>query len=132
MYVHKLNAVARSINESYTRKLQQISLLPKQRITVPIVRLRKPEDTMESLKNSKLSGCYLRLYSEDFKNNEVVHFVLEQKQLAALKRQKDLKIKPIYIQINGVEYRTLLDTITTHPSSLLLPSLRMDRKRCVQ
>lgn len=132
MYAHKLNAVARSINESYTRRLQQVSLLPKQRITVPIVRLRKPEDTMESLKNSKMSGCYLRLYSDDFKNNEVVHFVLEQKQLIALKRQKDLQIKPIYIVINGVEYRTLLDTITTHPSRPLLTSFWMGRQRCLQ
>ena len=130
--MHRLNSVARAINETFAKKIEQITLLPKSRIVVPAVRLRRPEDTIELLKNSKLTACYLKLYNDELRDHKLVHFVLEEKQLFALRRLKDREIRPVYVVIDNKEYRCLVEKIVQHPSTLSLPSFRMDRECCLQ
>ena len=116
IYLHKFNAVVKAINHTYSKKLAEISILPKSRVVLPIVRLRNDSDTLISLKDNKLAPCYLILWSSDGKANEIVHFVLEQKQVFALRRLKDYPLRPIYIQAGDKEYRCLLEEVTTNPS----------------
>lgn len=115
MYMHKLNAVARSISQTYAKRIAEISVLPKSKIVVQAVRYRRNEDTMMSLKAQKLSAAYLKLWSDTYRDNELVHLVFEQKQLFALKRTKDSATRPIYIQAGDKEWRVVIESITAHP-----------------
>ena len=115
IYINKLNYIARSVNQKYSKKLSEITILPQNRIVLPIVRMRKDSDTVISLKDSGLAPCYLILWRDDNKQ-ELLHFVLEQKQIHALKKLKDFKLRPIYIHTGTKEYRVLLEDIVTNPS----------------
>lgn len=132
MYMHRYNAIARSINDQFAKKLEETSLMPKNKIVVPIVRLRKKEDTIELLKNSGLCACYLKLYNEEQRDHQLVHFVLEQKQLFAIRRLKDRDLRHIYLVIDNKEYRCMVESIKQQPSNPILISVGMARKRCIQ
>jgi len=133
MYANKMNAIARSMNQGYAKQISEISILPKSKLVVQAVRYRRNEDTMMSLKAQKLSAAYLRLWSDTYRDNELVHLVFEQQQLRALKRIKDTEVRQIYIQAGEKEWRVMIESITAHPSRLeMTASPWMDRQCGIQ
>jgi len=98
----------------YTKRLRKIvldrTILQKNKLIVPTVRLRQEDDTLEKLRNSKLCAAVINARDEF----EDVDFVLQSRQVVLMRARKDANVMSYYLQFGDELIRCTLESVKQH------------------
>jgi len=100
--------------DHYSMKLRKLalerSILEKEKVVLKVVRLRRPEDTLDYLRKNKLCAACIT-GRDEFEDIDVV---FESKQIFALRRRKDSPAQSYYIDVGGESIRVVQTSFDLH------------------
>lgn len=100
--------------EIFSKRLRKIvldrTILEKQKLIVPSIRLRQTEDTLEKLRNSSLCAGVINARDEF----EDIDLVFQNRQINVLKRRKDANVQSYYLRVGDELIRCTLDSVKVH------------------
>ena len=111
-YQGQIEASVRNANKAYIRTKLESSLVDHTRVEIPALRLRRNEDTIDSLKKKGQVAC--SLVSDH--GHETIHFVIEKNQARGVNKLKDKHLRHIFLYIEGKEYNCRFMDIRIHQS----------------